>query len=320
MPVTAFSHIPRGLRIAIATAILLALLAAAAVLVVGVTFSGRYAGGNHPESRVARLAGGPVRYVDAGTASQADALLLLHGHQGTLSQWDDAWARLETCPVRRIRVDVPGFGRSVWDSSDYRLDTQADRIVALLDELGIERATLAGTSMGGSLAAAVAARHPERVAQLLMLAPSAYPGSLTYDGLYGVLVRPGVPNRVATWIANSAPYRHLFPTSIASVTLSLTASYDGHWADSLRLIRAPTLIAWSIGDRTADPSAAPKVHAAIAGSRLLMLDAETGHSIPNTRPDLAATLMCALAKGTAPADLPAAAISPLLRADEAFGD
>jgi pimeloyl-ACP methyl ester carboxylesterase len=316
--VAAFARIPRGLRIALVAALLLALLAAAGVLTVALTFPGRYAGGDHPDSRMTRLAGGPVRYVEAGTASPEHPLLLLHGYQGTLSQWDDTWARMQSCPLRRIRIDVPGFGHSIWESDDFSLDTQADRIVALLDQLGIERVTLSGTSMGGSLAAAVAARHPDRVAQLLLFAPSAYPGSLTYDGLFGVLVRPGIPNRIATGIAGTGLYRRLFPTNIATETLTLTASYDEHWAESLRRIRAPTLIAWSTGDRTADPSAAPKVHAAIAGSRLLMLDADTGHSIPNTRPELAAALLCALANGTPPADLLVGSRSALLRTGEAF--
>jgi pimeloyl-ACP methyl ester carboxylesterase len=314
--VAAFSHIPRALQVALVTAILLAALAAAGVVLVAHTFSGRYAGDDHPDSRLAQLAGGPVRYVEAGTASPAQPLLLLHGYQGTLSQWNDTWTQLQSCSARRIRIDVPGFGHSVWASRDFSLDTQADRIVALLDHLGIERVTLAGTSMGGSLAAAVAARHPERIAQLALFAPSAFPGSLTYDGLFGILVKPGVPNRMATWIAGTALYRRLFPTNIATETLTLTASYDEHWAESLRSIRAPTLIAWSTSDRTADVSAAPKVHAAIAASTLLMLDAGTGHSIPNARPDLTAALLCELANGTPPQGVLTDSVTALLHAGE----
>jgi pimeloyl-ACP methyl ester carboxylesterase len=299
-------------------AFILGLMAAGSVLLVANTFSGRYAGGNHPDSRMAQLAGGPVRYVDAGAQPLEPPVLLLHGYQGTLSQWDDTWARLQSCSVRRIRIDVPGFGHSVWDSDDFSLDKQADRVVAFLDQMGIERVTLAGTSMGGSLAASVAARHPERVARLLLFAPSAYPGSLTYDGLFGVLVKPGVPNRIATWIAGTALYRRLFPTNIAIETLTSTASYDENWAESLRRIRAPTLIAWSTADRTADSAAAPKVHAAIAGSALLMLDAATGHSIPNTRPDLTAALICAAANGRPPQDVLAGSPGSMLRPGEAF--
>ena len=68
----------------------------------------------------------------------------------------------------------------------------------------------------------------------------------------------------------------------------------------------------------ADPSAAPKVHAAIAGSALLMLDADTGHSSPNSRPELAAALLCGLATGSPPRDLFAGSISAMLRTGEAL--
>ncbi len=297
---------------------MLLVLGAACLLVMARTFPGRYAGDPHPESRSLSLTGGPVRYVEEGGSSAAPPLLLLHGYQGTLSQWNATWSRLQSCAVRRLRIDVPGFGHSVWNSSDFSLDAQADRVVAFLDARGIDRVTLAGTSMGASLAAAVAARHPQRVVQLALFAPSAYPGSLTYDGLYGVLVKPGAPNRIATRIAGTWLYRRLFPTNIAMETLTLTASYDEHWAAALGQIRAPTLIAWSRRDDTANPSAAPKVHAAISGSALLMLDDETGHSIPGARPELTAALLCELANGASPHDILTDPVRALLRPGEVF--
>lgn len=308
------------MKIAIALAVVVAVLTVlyvGGILLLARTLPGRYPGGDHPESRVVQLPGGPVRYVEEGNNSRVP-LLLLHGYQGTLSQWNDAWAQLQSCPVRRIRLDIPGFGHSVWRSRDFGLDAQADRIVAFLDRLGISRVTLAGTSMGGSLAATIAARYPERVAQLALFAPSGYPGSLTHDGLFGRLVKPGILNRTATGIADTPLYRWLFPTKIALETLTVTASYGERWAESLHRIRAPTLIVWSMGDRTADSAAAPKVHAAIAGSVLLMLDDATGHSVPNSRPELTAALLCELARGAPPAQVLTDSIRPQLHAGESY--
>lgn len=295
--VVAFSHIPRGLQIALAGSALILVAYAACLLLIGTTFPGRYAGDRHPESHIVQLPGGPVRYVEQEGTAGAHPLLLLHGYQGTLSQWNATWERLDPCGLHRIRIDIPGFGESVWNSNDFSLDAQAERVAAFLDHLGIHRIVLAGTSMGASLAATFAARYPERVERLALFAPSAYPGSLTYGGLYGLLVKPGSLNTFARFIARTWPFRKLFPTSIAIETLTVTASYDQDWAASLARIRAPTLVAWSRRDGTANPSAAPKVHAAIRGSYLLMLDEETGHSVPGARPQLTAALLCELATG-----------------------
>lgn len=295
--VVAFSHIPRGLQITAAVGALILVAYAVCLLLIGATFPGRYAGEQHPESRMARLPGGPVKYVKIGTAG-THPLLLLHGYQGTLSQWNAVWERLNRCDLHRIRIDIPGFGESVWDSDDFSLDTQAQRVATFLDHLGISRVVLAGTSMGASLAATFAARYPERVERLALFAPSAYPGSLTYDGLYGVLVKPGPLNMFAQIIARTSPFQKLFPSNIAIETLTVTASYDQNWVASLSRIRAPTLVAWSRQDGTASSSAAPKVHAAIRGSYLLMLDEKTGHSVPGARPQLTAALLCELARGT----------------------
>jgi pimeloyl-ACP methyl ester carboxylesterase len=287
-------------------------------LLLAFTISGRYSGGAHPESRMLQLSGGPVRYVEEGEASGDPPLLLLHGYQGTLSQWDDTWAMLQSCPVRRFRIDIPGFGLSVWDSREFSLETQADRLVEFLGRLGISRVTLAGTSMGGSLAATMAARHPTRVKRLALFAPSGYPDALTHDGLFGMLLKPGPLNRIATWITDTWLFRQAFPNTIAAETLTTTASYGSRWAESLHQIRAPTLIVWSTGDRTSQYWAAGKVHEAIAGSVLLTLDDATGHSVPNSRPELTATLLCRLALGATPGQTIDGAASSLLRAGETF--
>jgi pimeloyl-ACP methyl ester carboxylesterase len=307
------------MKLAISSAVAACLVVALAlgfVLLLALTLPGRYAGGAHPESRMLQLSGGLVRYVEEGEASGDPPLLLLHGYQGTLSQWDETWAMLQSCPARRLRVDIPGFGLSVWDSRDFSLETQADRLAEFLDQLGIARVTLAGTSMGGSLAATIAARHPARVAQLALFAPSGYPDALTYDGLFGMLVKPGPLNRIATWITDTAIFRRAFPTTIAAETLTTTASYGQPWAESLQKIRAPTFIAWSTGDRTSRPWAASKVHEAIARSVLLTLDDATQHSVPNTRPELTATLLCRLALGATPEQLLDGAAKSLLRPGE----
>jgi pimeloyl-ACP methyl ester carboxylesterase len=264
-------------------------------------------------AQLAELDGGRIRYEEAGAG--AGAVVFLHGFNGQLGHWNGVWTHLEGCG-RRLRLDVPGFGGSAWHTSEYGLAAQAQRVVALLDQRGVGRVTLVGTSMGGSLAAWIAARYPERVERLALLAPSGYTGALRYRGLFGLLVRPGRLNAWAAAIARSAPYRTLFPRSRALQALTVTASYGPRWVEALARIRAPTLIVWSRGDEGVSHTSALAVRGAIPGSTLLWLDEATDHLIPQMRPELIAALSCALAAGAAP-EAAVRQLSPgLLRAGE----
>lgn len=242
--------------------------------------------------RQAGVGEGVIRFQERG--SGPEATVLLHGFNGQLADWDAVWERLEGCR-RVLRFDLPGFGGSVWPTQDFGLPRQARRVLDFLDAQGVQRVHLVGASMGGSLAAWIAAEHPERVNSVLLLAPSGYPDSLHYGAPFGWLVKPGWPNRLAQWVARTAPYQALFPSSRMLQATSVTASYGEPWAAALGRIRAPTLLIWSRGD--ASFHAAEQVAAAIPSGRLLPVAAEAGHLLPHTAPRLAASAACGLARG-----------------------
>lgn len=69
--------------------------------------------------------------------------------------------------------DLPGFGESDRPAdADYRAADQVARLAAFASVVGVERFHLGGNSMGGLIAAALAAAHPERVLSLWLLAPA----------------------------------------------------------------------------------------------------------------------------------------------------
>ena len=75
----------------------------------------------------------------------SDVLLFLHGFNGRLTMWDDVWPRLENCPVRRLRVDMPepgGLGRAAAEA--VLVDARDVGDLAELAAIG-ERATVATT-------------------------------------------------------------------------------------------------------------------------------------------------------------------------------
>jgi pyruvate dehydrogenase E2 component (dihydrolipoamide acetyltransferase) len=122
------------------------------------------------ETRDLEVAGKRLRVLDLG-AGHADPLLLVHGFGGDLDSWMFNQPAL-AAGRRIIALDLPGHGRAVKDVGDGGLDALASAVADALDALGLDRAHLVGHSLGGALAIAVAARRPEAVTGLSLIAPA----------------------------------------------------------------------------------------------------------------------------------------------------
>ena len=96
---------------------------------------------------------------------QGTPLVLLHGFPLDRHTWDFVTPMLEGT-FDLITPDLRGFGQSTTVDSPYTLDDFASDIEGLLDHLGIQKAALAGHSMGGYIALAFARLYPERVSGL----------------------------------------------------------------------------------------------------------------------------------------------------------
>lgn len=119
--------------------------------------------------REVEVDGHRLPYLEGG---QGEPLLLLHGFGGNKDHWTMIAPHL-TPHFHVYAPDLPGFGDATRDTgAAYDLDAQLARIAAFAERLGLERFHLAGNSMGGYLAAHFAARHPERVSSLWLLAPA----------------------------------------------------------------------------------------------------------------------------------------------------
>jgi pimeloyl-ACP methyl ester carboxylesterase len=111
---------------------------------------------------------------DSGAVESGKTVILLHGLGAHLQTWDD-WALALAPHVRVLRLDLPGAGLSWPDSQDdYSDERSIALIVALMDQLGIGRASLIGNSIGGRIAWRFAAAHGERIDKLVLVSPDGY--------------------------------------------------------------------------------------------------------------------------------------------------
>lgn len=105
-------------------------------------------------------------------------VVLLHGLTATRRYVVMGSKALERGGHRVVAYDARGHGRSspAPDATAYGYDALAADLLAVLDGLGITRATLAGASMGAHTIAAFALAHPERVAGACLVTPAFAPG------------------------------------------------------------------------------------------------------------------------------------------------
>lgn len=118
---------------------------------------------------------------DAGTP-----VVLIHGFASDMNSWAfNIPALAAGHPV--IAIDLPGHGASDKDVGDGSLASLADAVLGALRALGVDRAHLVGHSLGGAVAAWMAAEHPGLAASLTLISPAGLPGgTLNADFLRGV--------------------------------------------------------------------------------------------------------------------------------------
>lgn len=114
------------------------------------------------------LADGPQAYRDSGSGP---ALVLLHGISSGAASWAPLAAHL--AGYRLLAWDAPGYGDSQpLAAAEPTAADYAARLEAWLDALGVERCVLVGHSLGALMAAAFAARRPERLAGVILADPA----------------------------------------------------------------------------------------------------------------------------------------------------
>lgn len=121
-----------------------------------------------PSPRTILTARGPV---EASVRGSGPAVVVLHGSPGGIDQAELMGDFLLERGFTVVALSRPGYGGTPMLTGLEAPAAQADLIAALLDALGIGRAGVFAWSGGGPAAIELAARHPERVRSLVLLAP-----------------------------------------------------------------------------------------------------------------------------------------------------
>lgn len=255
-----------------------------------------------------------------GTGLDAPLLVMLHGYTGS----KENWYRLCAVLPRRYRLlapDLPGWGESERVAgADHGFVAQAERVAAFLREVAAVPVVLLGHSMGGGIAALVAARHPDLVGKLVLLdaagvefAENAF-GRAVLDG--------GNPFGIADAAALDRYFSILFHERSARPRLP----WPGSWAyvahrrreaafeqsvldrigrsderflpgQEAARIRQPTLLLWGAHDAVIDPSAMALFAARVPQARTRLLE-RSGHMTLMEEPSAVAEAVAALIEET----------------------
>lgn len=258
--------------------------------------------------------------------------VLVHGQPGRAEVWHGVGAALAARGLAALAVDRPGYGRTGGAATGFA--GNADALAGFLDHHDLDRVTVVAHSWAAGAALSMAARHPDRVGALVLLAPVGAPGSVNaMDHLLAVplvgwsVLRSGL--RVGAWALDRDRTRRLLPRgfgdldpmaakrmagsaqsrgarrSAALEQRALVSELPGVRA-GLGELDVPTVVLAGTHDLIIPTSAAHHLAAAIPGARLHLVEA--GHLLPAEVPELVAEIVVGLS-GPEPAPVPSCSSS-----------
>lgn len=232
-------------------------------------------------------------YLEGGDRSKP-TLVMVHGFGADKDHWTFYAPRL-TKDYHLIAPDLPGFGENDRDGElPFDVTSQAARLKAFLDTLGIERPHLGGNSMGGWIALRFAIDYPDRLRTLTLMNNAGIMGAdeselqkLAADRDYNPLVLASLEDadRLIAFVVRKPTHvpARLKPVIYADALKHRDLLDKIFWViademeqkplnDELGKVTVPTLIIWGRHDKLIDVSCVAVLEAGIAGSRSHIFD------------------------------------------------
>jgi pimeloyl-ACP methyl ester carboxylesterase/DNA-binding winged helix-turn-helix (wHTH) protein len=193
-----------------------------------------------------------------------------------------------------VRYDARGNGLSDWSPPSLTFESFVSDLATVFDAAGIERAPLVGLSQGAAVAAAYAARHPERVSGLILIGGCARGWRVKGHARLTEQVEAMMVLMRTGWGGRNAAFRQMFTSRFfphASPELAewwnelqretttpenaanlLSALGDVDVRDELPRVRAPALVLHARGDAVVPMKDGLELASGIAGARFVPLE------------------------------------------------
>lgn len=220
-----------------------------------------------PPSKFVTLDGVRLHYRDEGSGP---VVVLLHANYASLFMWEP-WAAALRDRYRVIRLDLPAHGLTGPEpTGNYTLERIQALFERFVDERGLERFTVVGTSIGGTVAMRYTADHPERIERLVLISPGSLEARVrgrttpvdvprAADLLGYVLPKAftrfmltndyGDPTRVSDAVVDEW-YSMWMREGNRLAMLDLLRQYvSGGVEDKIRAVRVPVLLMWGEKNR-----------------------------------------------------------------------
>ncbi len=253
------------------------------------------------------LNGVRIYYYAAGTRGAGEPVVFLHGFPTSGHLWSDV-VPLVPAGHRVVVVDLLGYGRSDRPlGRPVGIRAHADRIIELLDLLGINYACVVGHDIGGGIAQWMAVRYPQRVSRLCLVDSVAFKEWPTRDVKLARAMLPLTRHLPATWLLSllrsdllrgyqdhdrGVRSIELYVRPFATVEgrdafmehlLALDSADTVAVAPRLKEIIAPTAIVWGRHDPFLGPDVGRRLQDAIPGATLEVIPAAS-HFSPEDAP------------------------------------
>jgi 3-oxoadipate enol-lactonase len=227
-------------------------------------------------------------------------VVVFTGSLGTdITMWRAQSDRLRE-HFRTLRYDIRGHGRSEVPAGPYSIDELGADLLALLDRLEIERASLCGLSIGGMISMWTAAHAPERIERVVLCCTSARLGPPESWHERAATVRASGVDAVADAVLGrwfTPEFRDAHPDVIAGMRQILAATPREGYAGcceaiaamdltgDLPSISAPTLVLAAEHDPSTPPEHGRRIAELIPGARFEVVS-NAAHLASVERPDL----------------------------------
>lgn len=228
----------------------------------------------------------PIHYRVEGQAG-APVVVLSHSLGTTLGMWDPQMPALAE-RFRVLRYDSRGHGESGVTPGPYTIEELGRHVIAVLDGLGIQRASFCGLSMGGMVGMWLGAHAPERVEKLVLCNTAARIGPPEFWNTRIESVRTHGMDPIATpvlgrWFspafhermpdATGRMRRMLVETPVEGYVACCAAIRDADLRDVLPRIQARTLVIAGTHDAATPPADGRFLAEKIQGARYVELAA-----------------------------------------------